>query len=1002
MKKYLLLTFIIASINLSLAQDSYVKDDTFNSFELPENQYYVDGSEITKSIVQPDGKIVLAVTSFSSVPTSTLIRMDYNLLDDSFSSATIDGIVHDMVLQTDGKIIIVGSFTTYGGQASKYIARLNSDGTIDNSFQVGTGFGTPPFSNNKFAANIKLQADGKILVGGDLKSYNGTPKNYLIRLNTDGTIDDSFTIDPDWDNRVTAFTLQPDGKIITSQVGHISRLNSDGSLDNSFAVSSFMGPAGIKVNTFSVQANGKILVGGAFDTALGANRKDLVRLNSDGTLDTTFDFSGFNAVSGNREGVKSILLKDNGQILVGGDFDYAYQEIYLSLLLLNSDGSIDDSFNGKLGYNPEESRNNTVNDLLQYPDGMVLCTGEFHVYNKIAVNNIVKFSAEVGEKDPTFHNICEGFDGGVQYLYQAPDGKIIATGDFYSYNGHTRYKIARLMPNGEIDESFKANTEAFIHDLYFLNDIAFQDDGKLLVASDGKLIFGPTGGIVDGGSLVRLNADGSLDSSFVNLEEGNYGLYGSCNSVIIEDNGKIIAAGNLSNFDGQPVEKIIRFNSDGTIDTSMDYEVPFTYIDLVQKTADNKLLVSGSNGSVNNRSLSRLNTNGQIDDTFQIDPNLVVTSFRILENGKILVTTDLPSGHTLTRLHPNGSTDTSFNFPEYSINYVAYQNAVAVQSSGKIIKSVPANINSTSIQRYNTDGTLDSNFSVGTGFGYGVGNFSQFNTSRLASLLVLEDGRFLAAGNYRTFDDVPERSLIRLKETNATYLDDITVDNDEGICGAVVNYDLTVFGTNAQVVQLTGLPSGSVFPVGLSFNSFEITVGSEIFTRTFYVTVEDAEAPVLNVTDIELDLNGGNSVSFDIADIDAGTSDNCGGFTMILSQDTFTQTGTYQVVVTATDNSNNVSETTIIVTVIDSTWGIGAQHKNTIELYPNPVKNVLHISNDGERTSIVIYDLLGRAVFRKLIKEQNASLNMSSLRNGIYLLKAETKQGVQVFRIIKE
>lgn len=1007
MKNCFLLIFL-SCINLVIAQNNYVKDPTFNTFELPEGQYYIDGNEITKSIIQPDGKIVLALSSFSSVPTSQLIRLENNMLDTSFTSAGINGIVRDMVLQPDGKIIIVGDFTTYDNQSSKYIARLNSDGSLDTSFLVGTGFGTPAISNNKFAANVKLQADGKILVCGDLTSYNGTPKNYLIRLNTDGTIDDSFTMDSSWNSRVTTFAIQTDGKIIASHNGSVRRLNTDGSLDTSFDIYigpngliGFPGPStGIKVNTFVVQPDGKILVGGAFNQALGAVQKDLARLNSDGTLDTTFNFSGFNGFTENRNGVKTILLKDNGQILIGGDFDYAYQNAALSLLLLNSDGTVDDSFNGNMGYDPNNSRNSTVTDLLQHPDGKVLCTGKFHVYNRVAVSNIVKFSHN-GEIDPTFHNICKGFDGGIHYLYETPDGKIMVTGDFHSYNGYTRYKMVRIFPNGDIDESFEVRADVFTHDNYFIRDVKFQPDGKILVASEGKFFSSQTGGTILGGSLIRLNSDGTLDTSFANPESGNYGLGGTCHSIIVEDDGKIIAGGALTSFNGQTVEKIIRFNSDGTLDTTIDYEVPFTYIHLVQKTSDNKLLVSGSNGSLNSRTISRLNSNGQIDDTFQVDASLVVTSFRVLESGKILVTTDIPAGHLLTLLNADGSTDTSFNFTGYNIINVAYQNALDFQSNGKIIKSVPAHINSAFMQRYNADGTLDTNFSVGTGFTYGVGNFSQFNTSRVTSILTLEDGRILVGGNYRLFNDIPERSLIRLKEDNAVYLDDIITDNDSGLCEAVVNYNFDDFGEDVQVVQTSGLSSGSVFPIGLTFNSFEITVGGQVFTRTFYVMVKDAEAPVLNVSDIEIDLNGADAVSITSEDIDDGTFDNCGDFILTLSQDIFTQTGEYQVTVTATDNANNSSETVITVTVADSSLGIQKNNLGDIILYPVPVKNYLYFSSPENVNveSITVYDNLGRIVLTKFGNTNTIDLSDAPFGMMFVVIKTEnTAYRKKIFR----
>jgi uncharacterized delta-60 repeat protein len=140
--------------------------------------------------------------------------------------------IYKVVIQSDGKIIIGGNFT-------KCVARLNNDGTIDSFFNVGSGF-------NEVVNDIAIQSDGKIICVGSFTSYNGTTRNNIIRLNVDGSLDSSFNVGTGFNDSVNTIAIQSDGKIMcggnfssyneTSR-NKIARLNSDGSLDANFIIS---------------------------------------------------------------------------------------------------------------------------------------------------------------------------------------------------------------------------------------------------------------------------------------------------------------------------------------------------------------------------------------------------------------------------------------------------------------------------------------------------------------------------------------------------------------------------------------------------------------------------------------------------------------------------------------------------------------------------------------------------------------------------------------------
>ena len=123
------------------------------------------------------------------------------------SSLGFDNYIRSVVQQPDGKILVGGGFTTYNGATENRIIRLNSNGTKDTSFNTGTGF-------NDYVFSIALQPDGKILVGGGFTTYNGAAENRVVRLNPDGTKDNSFNTGTGFNSSVQSIALQPDGKIL--------------------------------------------------------------------------------------------------------------------------------------------------------------------------------------------------------------------------------------------------------------------------------------------------------------------------------------------------------------------------------------------------------------------------------------------------------------------------------------------------------------------------------------------------------------------------------------------------------------------------------------------------------------------------------------------------------------------------------------------------------------------------------------------------------------------
>ncbi|MFN7015463.1 MAG: hypothetical protein ACK4ON_14450, partial [Bacteroidia bacterium] len=163
-------------------------------------------------LIQNDGKILFVGAQRNAWPANNVgvIRLNQNgSLDSTFNmqGAGFNNSVLNGVLQPDGKLIVCGTFTQFNGNTQNRIARLNSDGTLDATFNPGTGF-------NMEARALALQADGKILVGGLFESFNGTTRNHIARLNADGSLDTTFDPGNTFTDDIRKIAIQADGKII--------------------------------------------------------------------------------------------------------------------------------------------------------------------------------------------------------------------------------------------------------------------------------------------------------------------------------------------------------------------------------------------------------------------------------------------------------------------------------------------------------------------------------------------------------------------------------------------------------------------------------------------------------------------------------------------------------------------------------------------------------------------------------------------------------------------
>ena len=305
--------------------------------------------------VQSDGKIITVgdFTSLAGEPRNFIGRFDPDgKLDPTFNPQVGGNYLCCLAVQSDGKIVIGGRFSSVAGIATGSLVRLNADGSLDSSF-------ADPGANRLGVQTVALQADGKIVVGGNFNELGGQPRWHLGRLNTNGTLDTTFTAQTD--NEVWCVVVQPDGKIVVGGMfnyvgGQLSpkygRLNSDGSWDSSFRPNSSENVWWVA--SLTLQADGKILAGGYFGSLGGASRANIGRLNVDGTAD-----SGFVPSVGGW--VYSMVPQVDGRILVGTSWG--------SVRRFFPNGALDSDFSA-----PTDSG---IFSITLQQDGKILVSGEF-------------------------------------------------------------------------------------------------------------------------------------------------------------------------------------------------------------------------------------------------------------------------------------------------------------------------------------------------------------------------------------------------------------------------------------------------------------------------------------------------------------------------------------------------------------------------------------------------------------------------------------------------
>lgn len=711
----------------------------------------------------PDGKIIVLSQSLNGSE-NTIIQFN---ADGSFDRlmATSDQLVA-MAMQPDGKLLVLplSNFLnfTINGIRRNDIARLNRDGSVDTTFDSG---GPALHQTGGNIRCLAVQSDGKILLGGSFERFHGADRGNLVRLNSNGTVDLTFSA---FVGPLSRFFVAPNGKILvainsgnTATPAHLTRLNANGSVDAN--IGRFGGGDSNtfdEINALAFQPDGRLLVGGNFSNFNGVARTHLVRLNVDGTLDATFS-----ANAADLRPIQRLAVQPEGQIL------FAESETSVELFRLQPSGSL---------------------------------------------------IARSGTQSPRSSVLPPAFIAGAAFS----DGKVAVAGDFDSVGGTARPGLAIVNASGAPDPSFAPNA-TFTRNLISSDPLSWR---IVVEPNRSMVVIGPFSGVGVSrrSGIARFLADGSLDPTLNPIFTSTTSTV-PIKAVAPLADGRIVVGGTFSSANLAERRNLAAFRPDGSLDTSFDMSVATDgAVRLMAPRPGGGLFVAGDFSIIGGKGMAgiaAITGAGALDPLFTTSTLLGnITAIAPLADGGVMVGVSNPrpgpfSRGQLLRLRPNGDVDPAFiTTPDMNVTF----NALMPEATGGIIASFSVTetkaANATTnvfdvrhhVRRFTASGAFDPRFDLGTG-----------PSSPVTSFIPLPDGSVLGTGGFTALDDLPiSPGLFRLRPGNAgsdppNLLLNISTRGQAGTGDNVLTVGFVIKGSQPETVLLRA--------VGPSLNAFGIS-----------------------------------------------------------------------------------------------------------------------------------------------------------------------------------
>jgi uncharacterized delta-60 repeat protein len=739
-----------------------------------------------------------------------------------------------VAVQPDGKVVSVG-VTSNGATGQDFaVTRLNPDGTLDGAF---SGDGTLVFNFNSgaradIARAVAIQPDGKIIVAGEADvSGFGNFDIVLARLNPDGTFDTSFG---------------NGGRVVTGLPNNRADFG----------------------RALALQTDGRVVVAGYSNRPTSGDDFVVARYNADGSLDTAFDGDGIvttDILTNREDRASSVALQPGGGIVVAGYTNDPSFRNDFALVRYNANGSLDFSLNGtgKVTTDLNVGVDDIGNALALHGDGRIVVAGQ-----SASDFGLVRYNAD-GSRDVSFGGgdgiVTTNFGAGVTDIGR---GVVVQSNGKTTVAGRSRTELAfaRYNLDGTPDSSFDADGlmvqnagNNFISAFGGYWGMALQPDGKIVAVGEG---WREASGIDF--TVSRLNADGTFDLSFKGGDgiatTDIFGLFDEARAVSIQPDGKIVAAGSAQNATGGSDFAVVRYQADGTLDTSFGGDGIVTTdirgnrnerAHALAIQPDGKIVVAGqtnnaADGNLDDGVLIRYNPNGTPDAAFGaggivITPGSVVNpnsftwlrshSIALQPDGKIVVAGQaaffsVSRDGFVARYNPNGTLDSTFgtippNGTQGGTIRIDFKtsdtlNAVALQADGKVVVAGSADTGTSApstdfaLARLTANGQLDLSFD---GDGKVITNFENNDADSADEVFIQPDGKIIAAGTTRVNGE---------DFAAARYHPDGSRDASFGGGDGLVNIDFA--GSTDQCGALALQPNGKIILGGV-FHAFPFIGG---------------------------------------------------------------------------------------------------------------------------------------------------------------------------------
>lgn len=652
----------------------------------------------------------------------------------------------------NGQLIVAAHREEKSGRKSYPILRVNANGTIDSSFNAGDGA-------DDVVRSITIDNNGKILVGGFFSTFSGAARPFLVRLNGNGSLDTTLqpiALGPTYALRFQLglwanVVVQPDGKILiggefttvngtapqSNKAYGLARLNNDGTLDTSFVPTGYSmrmyfndgGSTGTyyPVLALALDSQQRVLVGGRVRVTDISNAL-MVRLTSTGAFDKGFGSSNPNTGTEAR----AITLPPNGDILAAGQSLYRY----------SADGTPLSTFQQHIfssGSDPTHTPTDSAEAVTLQSDGKILVAGPRYVDGQVR-SGIARFDAS-GNLDALTLGEFQNQKIPIR-LASRSDAKSYVEGSFDRVDGVLRGGLARLYSDGTLDAGFDPAR-------FGVNAL-----GAFVLQPDDKVVIDGYSGNPDSQAQLtrRLNTDDSTDSSFAAPSPPAYEMY----LPLLEQSGDYL--------DGFPQSPqlavygaiVYRILANGSYDDSFAPSFPFDFANMrdpggflitvysgenraLAALADGKILVCYYDKNAN-YNLVRLNHDGSADSSFHAGLVHAVPSYTSQD---VRDPYDPATGYPTVKVAspPLGVLSKVLPLPDGSFIVVgAFQSYNGVAAGGII--------------RLLSDGTIDNTFAAGAGAQWTSTAVDASHVPRVDQIEQQSDGKFLITGNFEAFDGV--------------------------------------------------------------------------------------------------------------------------------------------------------------------------------------------------------------------------------------------------------